>query len=155
MGARTLGGMATGDGSDVDRYRAVAQRLHAIAKPIRVLAALRWPESARDEFLAEGGDSLPEVEYPAFDERPIVEAVGEVRRSIYPGALVDDWLESTAVAIELDGPDAGGEGDLGVPRLRAGPVRDAAHALAVRPGDALRAGLSGSTRSWPGWTRSA
>ena len=95
--------MGTGATSDVERYREVAQRLHAIAKPIRVLAALRWPESAREEFLAGGGDSLPEVEYPAFDERPIVEAIGEVRRSIYPGALVDDWLETTAAAIELTG----------------------------------------------------
>jgi uncharacterized protein (TIGR02421 family) len=93
--------MATGDGSDVDRYRAVAQGLHKVAKPIRVLSALRWPAAVRDEFLAAGGDSLPEVEYPPFDEQPIVEAVADLRRSIYPGALIDDWLESTATAIEL------------------------------------------------------
>jgi uncharacterized protein (TIGR02421 family) len=93
--------MGSGAGSDADRYRDVAQRLHAIARPMRVLSALRWPASVRDEFLAGGGDALPSVEYPSFDEQPIVEAVADVRRSIYPGALIDDWLESTASAIEL------------------------------------------------------
>jgi Microtubule-associated tyrosine carboxypeptidase len=93
--------METGAGSDADRYRDVAQRLHAIAKPMRVLSALRWPASVRDEFLAGGGDTLPSVEYPSFDEQPMVEAVRDVRRSTYPGELIDDWLESTAGAIEL------------------------------------------------------
>jgi uncharacterized protein (TIGR02421 family) len=85
---------------EVERYRSVAHGLHEIAKPIRVLSALRWPISVREEFLAGGGDALPSVEYPPFDEQPIVDAVREVRRSIYPGAVVDDWLESVANAIE-------------------------------------------------------
>jgi uncharacterized protein (TIGR02421 family) len=93
--------MGSGSASDVDRYRDVAQRLHAIAKPMRVLSALQWPAAVRAEFLAGGGDALPSVEYAPFDEQPIVEAVAGVRRSIYPGALIDDWLESTAGAIEL------------------------------------------------------
>ena len=93
--------MGSAAGSDVDRYRDVAQRLHAIAKPMRVLSALQWPASVRDEFLAGGGTALPSVAYPSFDEQPIVEAVREVRRSIYPGELIDDWFESTAGAIEL------------------------------------------------------
>src|SRR4029450_1448051 len=77
----------------------VAQGLHQVAKPIRVLSALRWDPAVRDEFLA--GDALPSVESPPFDEQPIVEAVADLRRSIYPGALIDDWLEATATAIEL------------------------------------------------------
>ncbi|HZM40056.1 MAG TPA: flavohemoglobin expression-modulating QEGLA motif protein [Acidimicrobiales bacterium] len=93
--------MATGEGSDVDRYRTVAQGLHQVAKPIRVLSALRWPAEVRDEFLAGGGAALPSVDYPPFDERPIVDALADLRRSIFPGDLVDDWLESTATALEL------------------------------------------------------
>jgi uncharacterized protein (TIGR02421 family) len=88
------------ESADVDRYRAVAQRLYEIAKPMRVLSRLRWPASVRDEFLAGGADALPVVDYPPFDAGPIVEAVGEVRRSIYPGALVDDWLERVAGSLE-------------------------------------------------------
>jgi uncharacterized protein (TIGR02421 family) len=87
--------------ADVERYRSVAHRLHEIAKPIRVLSALRWPASVREEFLAGGAAALPSVEYPAYDQQPIVEAIREVRRSIYPGALVDDWLESVANSVEL------------------------------------------------------
>ena len=93
--------MATGEGSDVDRYRTVAQGLHQVAKPIRVLSALRWPAEVRDEFLAGGGAALPSVDYPPFDEQPIVDALADLRRSIFPGDLVDDWLESTATALEL------------------------------------------------------
>lgn len=87
-------------GPEVDRYRAVAAQLHQIAKPMRVLSALAWPSAAREEFLATGGDVLPSVDYPAFDAAPVIAAVREVRRSIYPGALVDDWLESVGNAIE-------------------------------------------------------
>jgi hypothetical protein len=86
--------------ADADRYRAVAQRLYEVAKPMRVLSALQWPASVREEFLAGGADALPEVDYPAFDEAPIVDAVRDARRSIYPGGLVDDWLESIAAAVE-------------------------------------------------------
>ncbi|HET6664342.1 MAG TPA: flavohemoglobin expression-modulating QEGLA motif protein [Acidimicrobiales bacterium] len=78
----------------------MAHRLYEIARPIRVLSALRWPAPVREEFLTGGGNALPSVEYPALDEQPIVEAVREIRRSIYPGALVDDWLESVANSIE-------------------------------------------------------
>jgi hypothetical protein len=104
---------------------------------MRVLSALRWPASVRD------GDVLPSVEYPSFDEQPIVEAVRDVRRSIYPGELIDDWLESTAGAIELTARLLAARGNRGVPRLPPGPLRHAAHAAAVRPGDALRAGRAG------------
>lgn len=97
-GAEATAGRAAN--ADVARYRAVAHRLHEIAKPMRVLSALRWPTSAREEFLAGGADALPSVEYPPFDERPIVEGVGEIRRSIYPGELIDDWLESVANSLE-------------------------------------------------------
>jgi uncharacterized protein (TIGR02421 family) len=99
VGADAVAGAATDP--DAERYRSVAHRLHEVAKPIRVLAALRWPASVRDDFLAGGADALPSVEYQPFDHRPIVEAVREIRRSIYPGALVDDWLESVAESVEL------------------------------------------------------
>jgi uncharacterized protein (TIGR02421 family) len=88
------------DEADVDRFRDIAQRLHRVAKPMRVLSALQWPASARDEFLASGGDAMPTVEYPPFDCDPIVDEVRNLRRSIFPGALVDDWLESVASALE-------------------------------------------------------
>ena len=98
-GAEAVAGPATDP--DAERYRSVAHRLYEIAKPIRVLSALRWPASVREAFLAGGGDALPSVEYPPFDEAPVVEAVSEDRRSIYPGGLVDDWLESVANSVEL------------------------------------------------------
>jgi uncharacterized protein (TIGR02421 family) len=86
--------------ADADRYREVARRLYDVARPMRVLAALRWPAAVRDEFLATGGHRMPTVDYPAFDAGPTVEAVRGIRRSIYPGELVDDWLESVAGALE-------------------------------------------------------
>jgi len=53
--------------TEVERYRSVAHQLHQVAKPIRVLSALRWPAAVREEFLAGGADALPTVKYPPFD----------------------------------------------------------------------------------------
>jgi uncharacterized protein (TIGR02421 family) len=100
VSSATTGATGTAADPEVERYRAVAHRLHEIAKPVRVLSALRWPASVREDFLAGGAQTLPAVEYPPFDEQPIVDAVREIRRSIYPGVVVDDWLESVATSLE-------------------------------------------------------
>jgi uncharacterized protein (TIGR02421 family) len=89
------------DEGEVDRYRQVARLLYEAARPIRVLAALRWPAEVRDEFLAADGRANPEVVYPSFDPAPTLEAVYAARRTIYPGSVVDDWFQETAEAIEI------------------------------------------------------
>lgn len=86
--------------AELERFGDLAQRLHDVAAPMRVLSALRWPPQVRDEFLASGGDHLPEVTYPRFDPAPVVDEVRAVRRSIYPGSVVDDYFESQAHAVE-------------------------------------------------------
>jgi uncharacterized protein (TIGR02421 family) len=87
--------------AEVDRYREVARLLYDAARPLRVLAALRWPTEVRDAFLAADGRELPEVSYPAFDAAPCLDAIYAARRAIYPGSVVDDWFHETAEAIEL------------------------------------------------------
>lgn len=67
---------------------------------MRVLAALRWPAEVRDEFLAGGASQLPDVTYSDFDAGPVIEEIRAIRRSIYPGDIIDDWFESQAGAIE-------------------------------------------------------
>lgn len=67
---------------------------------MRVLASLRWPAEVREEFLAGGASKLPDVTYPEFDATPVVDEVRAVRRIIYPGAVIDDWFEAQADAIE-------------------------------------------------------
>lgn len=91
--------MTSSDG-DGARYRTVAEDLCGVARPMRVLASLRWPASVREDFLASGGEALPDVEYEPFDETPVLQALQEIRRSIYPGAVVDDWLERVADSLE-------------------------------------------------------
>lgn len=88
------------DSGEADRCRDLARRLHDVAKPMRVLSALRWDAAVRDSFLAGGATQLPDVSYPPFDARPIVDEVRSIRRSIYPGAVIDDWFEAQADAIE-------------------------------------------------------
>lgn len=89
-----------GDAAELDRYRDLAQRLCELAKPMRVLANLRWPVTAREEFLRGRAATLPVVDYEPFDPGPIVDQVREIRRSIYPGSLIDDYFESQTEAIE-------------------------------------------------------
>ena len=90
-----------GDSSDADRrHRGAARLLHDLAKPMRVLSALAWDGRLREEFLASGGEKLPEPRYTAFDAGPVIDGVAEVRRLLRPGAVVDDWLTREARAIE-------------------------------------------------------
>jgi len=61
---------AVPDSGDVEPDRTVAQQVHAVAKPIRVLASLRWPESVRDEFLPSAwrGTTRPPTWRPSSNE---------------------------------------------------------------------------------------
>jgi uncharacterized protein (TIGR02421 family) len=88
-------------GSDeTERYRTVAHMLYQAARPLRVLASIRWPPSVREEFLAGGADRLPEVEYGSFDTKPCLDAVYAARRLIFPGSTIDDWFDEQAKAFE-------------------------------------------------------
>lgn len=87
-------------GEALDRYRRAAQVLHDVARPMRVLSRLAWPAEVRDDFLASGGKTMPEVRYEPLDPKPALEGVAEARRLIEPGKPVDDWLDSEANAIE-------------------------------------------------------
>lgn len=88
------------DDTELQRFRDLAQRLHDVAAPMRVLSALRWPAEARDEFLAGGAQTLPDVAYEPFDAAPVIDEVRVIRRSIYPGSIIDDYFESQAEAVE-------------------------------------------------------
>jgi uncharacterized protein (TIGR02421 family) len=83
-----------------DRYRRAATILHDVAKPMRVLAALSWPGAIREDFLADGAQRLPEPQYVPIDPTPVLDGVAAARRLLRPGAVVDDWLEREASAIE-------------------------------------------------------
>jgi len=85
---------------DVERWKAAAKILYQVAKPLRVLSALAWPEAIREQFLASGGTRLPEPSYAAFDAGPTLEGVDAARSQLRPGSLADEWLEAEARSIE-------------------------------------------------------
>lgn len=91
-----LGGMD----EENERHRSVAHLLYELAKPLRVLSALSWQGRLREEFLASGGEKLPEPRYEPFDARPVIDGVAEARRRLRPGSVADDWLGREARAIE-------------------------------------------------------
>ncbi|RKT46176.1 hypothetical protein [Thiocapsa rosea] len=66
-----------------DRIKAVARLLHEGCRPLRVLSALAWPPEVKADFLASGGQTLPEVSYAPFDPAPTIKAVREARRLIF------------------------------------------------------------------------
>jgi uncharacterized protein (TIGR02421 family) len=88
------------DGAEHDRYRKASQILHDVAKPMRVLSALTWPGSIRDEFLTGGAQTLPEPTYRPIDAKPVLDGVATARRLLRPGHVVDEWLDREADAIE-------------------------------------------------------
>jgi uncharacterized protein (TIGR02421 family) len=83
-----------------ERHRAAARVLHDLAKPLRVLSALAWEGRLREEFLASGGEKLPEPTYEAFDQARVSDGVAQVRRLLVPGAVADDWLLREARAVQ-------------------------------------------------------
>jgi len=91
-----LGGM----NEENERHRSAAHLLYKLAKPLRVLSALGWEGRLREEFLASGGEKLPEPRYERFDAQPVIDGVAEVRRRLRPGSVADDWLGREARAIE-------------------------------------------------------
>jgi len=86
--------------TEVERIKAVDALLFEAARPVKVLSALSWPLKVRERFLEGKGEALPDVDYPPFDPQPTVELVRAARRQIYPGDIIDDWLDRTATSIE-------------------------------------------------------
>lgn len=92
--------MLGGRNEENERHRSAAHLLYELAKPLRVLSALSWEGRLREEFLASGGQKLPEPRYEPFDAQRVVDGVAEVRRKLRPGSVADDWLGREARAIE-------------------------------------------------------
>jgi uncharacterized protein (TIGR02421 family) len=88
------------DPAEVERIKGVDELLFQAARPVKVLSALAWPQKIRERFLETGGEEFPAIEYPPFDPTPTIELVRAARRNIFPGDIVDDWLDRTAEAIE-------------------------------------------------------
>ena len=86
--------------TDQDRYRQAARILHDVAKPMRVLSALGWEASIRDEFLAGGAQTLPRPTYAQIDPTPVLDGVAAAKRLLRQGNVVDEWLDREATAIE-------------------------------------------------------
>ena len=93
--------MTTASTTDHDRYREVARILHDVAKPMRVLSALGWDASVRDEFLAGGATQLPAPTYTQINPEPGARRRRcRPKRLLRPGNVVDEWLDREATAIE-------------------------------------------------------
>ncbi len=93
--------MGNAEASADDRYRRMAQILHDVAKPMRVLAALNWPGELRTQFLATEGSQLPAPSYKPIDPKPVIDGVAEVRRLLGSGnEVVDRWFEREADCVE-------------------------------------------------------
>jgi len=83
-----------------DRYRQASRILHDVAKPLRVLAKLRWPAELRERFIASRGMTLPEPQYRPIDPSRAVAGVASVRKLLRPDTIVDDWLGREATCVE-------------------------------------------------------
>jgi len=85
-----------------ERICHVAKLLQQANKPIRILSSIAWNPQVKADFFAHQGNKLPEVEYPPFDDTPILAILREARKNIFPSSSrVDLWLETQAGAIEI------------------------------------------------------
>jgi uncharacterized protein (TIGR02421 family) len=81
--------------------RKAIARLDEAAAPIKPLQWLAWPASVRRRFFERDCAELPQVDYPAFDPQPSLDAVQRARLAIGAGDdPVSAWLLRQADAIE-------------------------------------------------------
>lgn len=82
------------DGARVTR---LAAALKAAEGPVRILRGVEWPEEARDIFLGQGGERLPQISYPTFDPTPTLTRLDAIRAELRPDDdVVDAWLARIA-----------------------------------------------------------
>lgn len=98
------------DLDEKERICRVANQLHQISRPLKILDAIDWPSSVKAEFLAKGGTQLPQVTYPDIDPQPIIDDIRVARREIFEDNLIDLWLARNANAIEMAARMLGGVG---------------------------------------------
>lgn len=78
---------------DGERVTRLAQALKAAEAPVRILRGLEWPASARDSFLRQRGERLPDIQYASFDPGPTLSRLDGIRAELQPeGDPVDAWL---------------------------------------------------------------
>src|SRR5687767_1775771 len=96
-------------GAWLERLRDAAGEIQDAQRPVRILRALGWPDSVRDEFFARGARELPRVTYgpPRFDVDATTRRLRDVAAR-FPGTgdldrLVRETCESYAVGAEMLG----------------------------------------------------
>lgn len=93
----------------LERLGEAAGEIQEAQRPVRILKALAWPDSVRQEFFAGGARELPRVTYeaPRFDVAATARRLRDVAaRFAGPGdldRLVRDTCESYALGAELLG----------------------------------------------------
>ncbi len=132
----------TSAATDQDRYRQAAQILHDVAKPMRVLSALGWDASIRDEFLAGGAQTLPQPTYTQIDPDP------GARRRRRGEAAAPTGQRDRRVARAGSDRDRGDRAHAlvtrhaGVPRVQPPALRGPEATAALRPGHPARTGAA-------------
>ncbi len=82
------------------RITEAAAKLYRASQTVRILTTIGWPQRHREEFIANGADSLPEIEYPPFDTAETFAHLDEARKLIQDDSAVDAWLDSIAGTLE-------------------------------------------------------
>ena len=126
--------------TDHDRYRQASRILHDVAKPMRVLSALGWDASVRDDFLAGGAQTLPAPDLRADRSDP-----GARRRrrgqAAAPARQRGRRLARTRSQRDrVDRTHAVVPRHAGVPRVQSPALRRSEAAAAVRSRDTTRVG---------------
>ena len=79
-------------------------RLCELEQSVRILSALSWPSSVRQQFLAADGKQLPQVAYQPFDASPVLLGLAQLRadalRDFGDAEPVARWLQRLLDSVE-------------------------------------------------------
>ncbi len=91
--------MAEFSQAQLDRLSEAAVRLREAEKPVRILRSLAWPQEAAREFIDGGMQRPPQIEYPVFNARPVLDDLAAIDHLLDGESPVHDWLRRTAWSI--------------------------------------------------------
>lgn len=77
---------------DLERITDLSKRMYAASKRIRILSHLAWPMQARETFLKNGSEQLPQIDYPLFDPDDTLTALADIESRL-GDTPADQWLQ--------------------------------------------------------------
>lgn len=78
--------------SDKSRIISLTEKLQRAAADVKILRNIAWPIEQKMSFFASKCQKLPEVEYPVYDSKPVLDEMMSIQKALDTTDPVDAWI---------------------------------------------------------------